>query len=126
MGGKTGTTNGPRDAWFSGYTPHLAVTAWVGFDDNSLIGRREYGGSAALPMWINFMSSVLHEKPEIERLQPNGIVRVKIDPKSGKRVGPNQNGLYEYFKNENVPANPEETTAFPDDGANPLPDDLLY
>ena len=126
VGGKTGTTNGPRDAWFSGYTPHLAVTAWVGFDDNSLIGRREYGGSAALPMWINFMSSVLHEKPEIERLQPNGIVRVKIDPKSGKRVGPNQNGLYEYFKNENVPANPEETTAFPDDGASPLPDDLLY
>ena len=126
VGGKTGTTNGPRDAWFSGYTPHLAVTAWVGFDDNSLIGRREYGGSAALPMWINFMSSVLHEKPEIERLQPNGIVRVKIDPKSGKRVGPNQDGLYEYFKNENVPANPEETTAFPDDGASPLPDDLLY
>ena len=126
VGGKTGTTNGPRDAWFSGYTPHLAVTAWVGFDDNSLIGRREYGGSAALPMWINFMSSVLHEKPEIERLQPNGIVRVKIDPKSGKRVGPNQDGLYEYFKNENVPANPEETNAFPDDGASPLPDDLLY
>ena len=126
VGGKTGTTNGPRDAWFSGYTPHLAVTAWVGFDDNSLIGRREYGGSAALPMWINFMSSVLYEKPEIERLQPNGIVRVKIDPKTGKRVGPNQDGLYEYFKNENVPANPEETTAFPDDGASPLPDDLLY
>ena len=72
------------------------------------------------------MSSVLYEKPEIERLQPNGIVRVKIDPKTGKRVGPNQDGLYEYFKNENVPANPEETTAFPDDGASPLPDDLLY
>ena len=126
LGGKTGTTNGPRDAWFSGYTPHIAVTAWVGFDDNSLIGRKEYGGSAALPMWINFMDSVLHEKPTIERLQPNGIVRVKIDPKSGKRVGPNQDGVYEYFKNENVPANPEESAAFPDGGASPLPDDLLY
>ncbi|MGB2376026.1 MAG: penicillin-binding protein 1A, partial [Porticoccaceae bacterium] len=55
LAGKTGTTNGPRDAWFSGYSPHLVATAWVGFDDNLLLGRNEYGGSSALPIWIEFM-----------------------------------------------------------------------
>ena len=77
LAGKTGTTNGPRDAWFSGYSPHLVATAWVGFDDNSMLGRNEYGGSSALPIWIEFMGAALAEKPQIQRPQPNGIVMVK-------------------------------------------------
>ena len=59
IAGKTGTTNGPTDAWFSGYHPDLAATAWLGFDSNKKIGKREYGGSAALPIWIDFMKDQL-------------------------------------------------------------------
>ena len=46
IAGKTGTTNGPRDAWFSGYNPDLVTTTWLGFDDNRKLGRREFGGPA--------------------------------------------------------------------------------
>ena len=125
LAGKTGTTNGPRDAWFSGYSPDLVTTAWVGFDDNALIGRNEYGGSAALPIWIDFMGAALAGKPEAKHPQPNGIVRVKIDAKTGKRVAPNQTGVYEYFKTKNVPELINTGSTAPTDNQSPLPEDLF-
>jgi len=124
LAGKTGTTNGPRDAWFSGYSPHLTVTTWVGFDDNGLIGRNEYGGSAALPIWIDFMREALEGKADTERPQPNGMVMVKIDAKTGKRVDPNQSGIFEFFKAENVPELTGSET-LPNGTENSLPDDLF-
>ena len=57
ISGKTGTTNGPRDAWFSGFNRDLITTAWVGFDDYGPLGRREFGGTAALPIWIRLHAS---------------------------------------------------------------------
>ena len=125
LAGKTGTTNGPRDAWFSGYSPDLVTTAWVGFDDNALIGRNEYGGSAALPIWIDFMGAALAGKPEAKHLQPNGIVRVKVDAKTGKRVAPNQTGVYEYFKTKNVPELINTGRPAPTGNQSPLPEDLF-
>jgi len=124
LAGKTGTTNGPRDAWFSGYSPHLTVSTWVGFDDNSLIGRNEYGGSAALPIWIDFVREALDGVEDINRPQPDGMLMVKIDAKTGKRVDPKQSGIFEFFKAENVP----ELTggeALPSGAENNLPDDLF-
>ena len=104
LSGKTGTTNGPRDAWFSGYSPHIATTAWLGFDGNLLLGRREYGGSAALPIWIDFMRQALTGKDVITRPQPEGIVMARIDPTSGLRVGPEHaNAIFEIFRQDNVP-----------------------
>ena len=125
LGGKTGTTNGPRDAWFSGYSPHLVTTAWAGFDNNALIGRNEYGGSAALPMWIDFMGVALAGKPNIKLPQPNGIVMVKIDAKTGKRVTPNQPGIFEFFKAENAPKLRNIDGDVPADNQTPLPEDLF-
>jgi len=125
LGGKTGTTNGPRDAWFSGYSPHLVATAWVGFDDNSMIGRNEYGGSAALPIWIDFMQSALAGKPQIIRPQPNEIVMVKIDPKTGTRVAPNQPGVFEYFKAGTVPPAPDSSLNGVEIDQNSMPDDVF-
>jgi penicillin-binding protein 1A len=125
IGGKTGTTNGPRDAWFSGYSPHLVATAWVGFDDNAMIGRNEYGGSAALPIWIEFMQSALAGKPQLIRPQPNEIVMVKIDPKTGSRVAPNQPGVFEYFKTGTVPAAPGNSINGTEVDQNSMPDDIF-
>jgi len=125
LAGKTGTTNGPRDAWFSGYSSHLVATAWVGFDDNSMLGRNEYGGSSALPIWIEFMGAALADKPQIQRPQPNGIVMVKIDAKTGKRVAPNQTGIFEFFKTVNVSALPDAGSLKGPDNQSPLPEDLF-
>jgi len=124
LGGKTGTTNGPRDAWFSGYSSHLVATAWVGFDNYSQLGRNEYGGSAALPIWIDFMGDALRDKPQTKLPQPTGIVSIKIDAKTGARVPPNQTGIYEFFRSENVPE-PLAKGTVPTGGEEPLPEDLF-
>jgi penicillin-binding protein 1A len=58
-GGKTGTTNDFTDAWFVGFTPHLAAGVWVGFDDPTLsLGNGETGARAALPFWGQFIKTV--------------------------------------------------------------------
>src|SRR5690606_40990016 len=55
LAGKTGTTNDQFDAWFSGYSPALVATVWVGFDNPSTLGRGEYGGRGGLPIWSQYM-----------------------------------------------------------------------
>ena len=104
IAGKTGTTNGPRDAWFSGFSPELVATAWVGFDDYSLLGRREFGGTAALPIWINFMREALPpEQPPTA--MPEGVVRLRIDGATGQRVsGAPKGSIFEYFLEEFQPS----------------------
>ena len=64
LGGKTGTTNDAKDAWFAGFNGKLVAVTWVGFDQPTTLGRREYGGVAALPIWTNFMASALKDTPE--------------------------------------------------------------
>ncbi|RLL48569.1 PBP1A family penicillin-binding protein [Acinetobacter cumulans] len=64
LGGKTGTTNDAKDAWFAGFNGKLVSIAWVGFDQPTTLGRREYGGVAALPIWTNFMENALKGTPE--------------------------------------------------------------
>ena len=63
LGGKTGTTNDAKDAWFAGFNGKLVTVTWVGFDQPTTLGRREYGGIAALPIWINFMGQALQGTP---------------------------------------------------------------
>ena len=71
------------------------------------------------------MGEALSEKPIVLKRQPNGIVMVKIDAKTGKRVSPNQQGIYEFFKSENVPAAPDDENASNESEQQPLPDDLF-
>ncbi|MGM8886467.1 penicillin-binding protein 1A [Psychrobacter sp. 1U2] len=63
IGGKTGTTNEAKDAWFAGFHPTNATVVWMGFDQPSTLGRREYGGVAALPVWMDFMKAQLEDVP---------------------------------------------------------------
>ena len=63
IGGKTGTTNEAKDAWFAGFHPTNATVVWLGFDQPSTLGRREYGGVAALPVWMDFMRAQLKDTP---------------------------------------------------------------
>ncbi len=86
FGGKTGTTNDQRDAWFSGFNDQVVTSAWVGFDDQKPLGRRETGGRAALPMWIDYMRHAFKDMPVHADDEPEGMVTVRIDEKTGERV----------------------------------------
>jgi penicillin-binding protein 1A len=101
LGGKTGTTNGPRDLWFSGYNPNLTTTVWVGIDKNTLLGRREFGSTSALPIWMEFMRTALEGVPNQIARQPDGIVTVRINPQTGKPAQPGDtNAIFEIFATE--------------------------
>ncbi|MDO5651650.1 MAG: transglycosylase domain-containing protein [Moraxella sp.] len=63
IGGKTGTTNQAKDAWFAGVHPSNVSIVWVGFDQPKTLGAKEYGGVAALPIWIEFMRGQLKDEP---------------------------------------------------------------
>ena len=102
LAGKTGTTNGPMDAWFSGYNRDVVTTTWVGFDSYTPLGRREFGGTAALPIWIDYMRAALVDSPD---QLPPGVVNVRIDPQTGLLAGSRQkNAIFEYFREEYVPS----------------------
>ncbi|MBH8579644.1 penicillin-binding protein 1A [Bisbaumannia pacifica] len=100
--GKTGTTNDQRDAWFAGYNADLAVSVWIGKDNNETTG--EYGGRAALPVWVDFMSQALAGRPEARQARPAEVVSARVDPDSGRRLRDGQaGGISELFHVDHLP-----------------------
>lgn len=88
--GKTGSTNDHRDAWFSGFAGPYVTTVWVGRDNFRSLGYREYGGKAALPIWIDYMRVALKDKPITPNDPPEGMVQVT------------RNGATEWIKIEDL------------------------
>ena len=104
LAGKTGTTDEALDTWFNGFHPTLAATVWVGFPQQQSLGRYEFGSTRPLSIWIKFMREALSDVPEHPLQQPNGVVRVRIDPSSGKLADHDQeNAIFEYFREEHSP-----------------------
>jgi len=104
LAGKTGTTNDQRDAWFSGFNSEIVAISWTGFDDGTPLGTKETGGRASLPLWIDFMRTALKDRPEIPLEQPDGLITVRIDPKTGLLAAPRQkNAIFETFRTEYAP-----------------------
>ncbi len=104
IGGKTGTTNDSKDAWFVGFNPDVLTAVWVGMDDYSTLGRWEYGANAALPIWLEYMHTALEGKPEHKQPQPEGLVTLKISRENGKLAQPGDpNAIFEIFRQENAP-----------------------
>ncbi|MCP3850819.1 MAG: penicillin-binding protein 1A [Gammaproteobacteria bacterium] len=98
LAGKTGTTNDQLDAWFSGFNRQVMATAWVGFDTPRSLGRVEFGGTAALPMWMDFMEVALENVPEQALTPPENIITVKIDSETGLlATGNSKKTQYEFF-----------------------------
>lgn len=110
IGGKTGTTNSSKDAWFSGYGPNTVTTVWIGFDDHGRdLGRAtasgviedqisggEGGAKSSQPAWDDFMKIALEGIPEQKVAPPPGIVSVTIDRGTGK-LSSGGNSRSEYF-----------------------------
>jgi penicillin-binding protein 1A len=125
LSGKTGTTNDVKDTWFSGFTPDLVITSWVGFDDaESMLGKTawnsnmgvdqvaggESGARTALPPWQHFAELALKDVPEKFPPTPVGIVSVRIDHKTGLLSQATDNSSsFEFFQQGTEPtqyANP--------------------
>ncbi|MEM6161168.1 peptidoglycan glycosyltransferase/peptidoglycan DD-transpeptidase MrcA [Erwinia sp. P6884] len=110
IGGKTGTTNSSKDAWFSGYGPGVVTTVWIGFDDHRRnLGRStasgaikdqisgyEGGAKSAQPAWNDYMKAALDGVPVQPLTPPEGVVTVNIDRRTGKLAN-GGNSRQEYF-----------------------------
>ncbi|OLF56671.1 peptidase [Pseudomonas chlororaphis] len=109
LAGKTGTTNESKDAWFSGYNADYVTTVWAGFDQPESLGRREYGGTVALPIWMSYMGAALKDKPAHTQAEPEGILSLRVDPVSGRAATPGTpNAYFELFKSEDTPPSVNE------------------
>lgn len=100
VGGKTGSTNDHRDAWFAGFGGPYTTVVWVGRDDFKSLGYREYGGKAALPIWIDFMRVALEDQPLADHEPPEGMVKVSVG--AGGQLIEGGGGLTEWVKAEDL------------------------
>lgn len=110
-GGKTGTTDDFRDAWFIGYNRRLVTGIWVGFDNNETMGNKQSGATAALPAWPYIMKKAIElesprnnkDKPIIDSSiyefeKPEKIVKETISKETGLLPhNPYEETLEEYF-----------------------------
>lgn len=117
IGGKTGTTNSSKDAWFSGYGPGVVTSVWIGFDDHRRdLGRStasgaikdqisgyEGGAKSAQPAWDDYMKVALDGVPVQPLSPPDGVVTVTIDRQTGKLANGSGNTRQEYFINGTQP-----------------------
>jgi penicillin-binding protein 1A len=107
--GKTGTTQDAHDAWFVGYTPQVVGLVWLGFDRPRPILARATGGVLAAPVWARIMSRAGEGLGGSESWEPPpGIVRLTVDPATGKVVQAGcatapGNSVIEVFLDEYVP-----------------------
>lgn len=85
-GGKTGTTDEYRDAWFIGFTPYVTTAVWVGYDDMKPIGPKMTGSRAAIPLWTRFMKEASKNYPDADFPIPDDIIWKKYDVESLKET----------------------------------------
>lgn len=83
LGGKTGTTDDQKDAWFCGFAPSKVTVVWVGFDKLKPLGKRETAAGAALPVWIDFMKIALKGVKQQPLIPPRGLINVQLDAETG-------------------------------------------
>ena len=86
--GKTGTTNSYKDAWFTGFTPTLCTSVWVGFDKEWPLRDKDgvgiTGGRGAAPIWTRFMKQAMEGEPAREFPIPEDIHMEIVDPQTGR------------------------------------------
>ncbi len=108
-GGKTGTTDNYKDAWFIGFTPTVVTGVWVGRKDKLPLGRLETGGRAACPIWVDYMRVTIQSKAAPQDFDvPPGIALVAVDRRTGEIVtpDPDKDGAYvwEALRQNDLPA----------------------
>ncbi|MCH9032844.1 MAG: transglycosylase domain-containing protein, partial [candidate division Zixibacteria bacterium] len=103
-GGKTGTTNAYTDNWFVGFTPQITCGVWIGFDDKTTLGNKQYGSTNALPVWTEFMKRA-HDSLPIEDFEiPENILFANVCLES-QALATNlcEDVRYEVFTSHSIP-----------------------
>ncbi len=104
VGGKTGTTDDFKDAWFVGFSSSMVAGVWVGFDQPSTIRREGYGARVALPIWADFMRRAARLRTPGEFEVPYGLEEVELCRLSYLRPVEECPTYVEYFKDgDDVP-----------------------
>ena len=120
IAGKTGTTNDEKDVWFIGFSPDLAVGVYLGHDKPRQISRGATGGGLAAPIVTEFLKTALVDKPAVPFKVPAGIKLIRIDAKSGMRVGAGGEGgrvILEAFKPGTAPPDSYSVIGYTDPNA---------
>ena len=105
VGGKTGTTDDYRDAWFVGFSTSVVAGVWVGFDQPTPIARDAYGARIALPIWAEFMKRTAPMLPAGAFEIPKGVHGVELCSVSYLRPVEDCPVYTEYFKEgDSVPS----------------------
>ncbi|QHI96081.1 PBP1A family penicillin-binding protein [Aristophania vespae] len=95
IGGKTGTSQDFRDAWFAGFSPDIVTVVWAGFDTPRSLGRNETGSRVSAPIWNTIMKAALSKLPQREFPAPEGITLARYN--TGRIVA------VDAFKNDQTP-----------------------
>ncbi len=95
VGGKTGTTNDSKDAWFTGIMPNLVTVSWVGYDDYRKMGAYATGSSSAVPVWVSYMQAILKDIPFELFPVGSGVGFFKVDSET-KKITDSVIGKYTY------------------------------
>jgi penicillin-binding protein 1A len=121
IAGKTGTTNDEKDAWFVGYSPDIAVGVYIGYDKPRHLGRGATGGHIAAPIVAEFLKVALADKPAVPFRVPAGIKLIRVDARSGMRVGPGAEGrvILEAFKPGTAPPDNYSVVGYSDQQQQP-------
>jgi penicillin-binding protein 1A len=107
LAGKTGTTNDQKDLWFSGFNGNIVTTVYVGYDQPQNLGSSEQAATVSIPIWVDFMKTVLEGTEEISMKQPDGLVTVRINRETGLLAMPDEDDtIFEVFRAEDLPAYP--------------------
>jgi len=106
VAGKTGTTDTYKDALFVGFSQDIAAGVWVGTDRHTTLGAGETGAQAALPIWKQFMEKTFDSRPCQGFDVPDGMIRVRVNPMTGKRADVNEDGQTMLFTPGTEPLQP--------------------
>ncbi|MCR6643160.1 MAG: PBP1A family penicillin-binding protein [Terricaulis sp.] len=121
LGGKTGTTNDYRDAWFIGFSPDLVVGVWAGFDRPRDMGQGETGGRISAPIFREFMREALRDTQPTPFRIPSGVRLVRIDAISGQLPsGETQTTILEAFRPGTEPTREISSSPFVFGGTDPI------
>lgn len=86
LGGKTGTTNDEKDAWFVGFTPNVITSVWVGYDQPRSLGVSSTGGRTSLPIWVDYMKEAAPKSEDRAFTLRGALESANVDEATGERV----------------------------------------